>query len=133
MPLSNSCIITKPHRHLHQPEPDFANPTKWADTGVVLHQPLNRHIFRKNSDFLENMNGIPVSPSRFLQNAPTWRSPNPFFGTPFWGIFWSNFRPLCCFSPVNTTPQNLSSCILFIYLFNLHSLNKIINNRCILK
>jgi len=33
------------------------------------------------------MNGIPVSPDRFLQNAPTWRPPNPFFGGLFWGVF----------------------------------------------
>jgi len=25
------------------------------------------------------MNGIPVSPGWFLQNAPTWRPPNPNF------------------------------------------------------
>jgi len=37
------------------------------------------------------MNGIPVSPGRKMENAPTWRSPNPLFGTHFRPLFWPNF------------------------------------------
>jgi len=59
----------------------------WSDPGVVLHQPLNCSIFWKNSDFCQKMNGPPVSPDRNLQNAPTWRVPNPLFWTPFLGHF----------------------------------------------
>jgi len=33
------------------------------------------------------MNGIPVSRSRKTENAPTWRSPSPFFGGCFSGLF----------------------------------------------
>jgi len=33
------------------------------------------------------MNGIPVSPERKTENAPTWRSPNPLFWTWFWPYF----------------------------------------------
>jgi len=29
-----------------------------------------------------------------LQNAPTWRSPNPVFGGLFWGVFARIFLPL---------------------------------------
>jgi len=55
--------------------------------GVVLHQPLNLQIFRKKRVFGRKMNGPPVCLGRNLQNAPTWRPGNPFFGTPFWGYF----------------------------------------------
>jgi len=40
------------------------------------------------------MNGVSVCPARFLQNAPTWRSPNPVFGGLFWGVFARIFLPL---------------------------------------
>jgi len=65
-----------------------------ADDGVVLHQPLNLQIFRKNGDFGRKMNGPPVCLGRNLQNAPTWRPGNPFFGTPFWGYFLLILSPL---------------------------------------
>jgi len=42
-------------------------------TRSVLHQPLIRSIFRKNDDFSEKMNGIPVCLARKTQNAPTWQ------------------------------------------------------------
>jgi len=53
-------------------------------TGVILHQPLNPTKKRKNSKKGQKMNGIPVSPVRFLQNAPTWR------------LFIFSFYPLFC-------------------------------------
>jgi len=48
------------------------------------------------------MNGIPVSPERKTENAPTWRSPNPDFGTPFWGIFLLFFYLLTHQTPAHT-------------------------------
>jgi len=43
------------------------------DFGVILHQPLNLSIFRKNTKNGRKMNGIPVSPCQKSENAPTWR------------------------------------------------------------
>jgi len=43
------------------------------EVGVVLHQPLNRAIFRFFGKKGQKMNGIPVSRSRKTQNAPTWQ------------------------------------------------------------
>jgi len=69
-----------------------------GSTGVVLHQPLNCSVFWKKAKKRQNMNGIPVSPERKTENAPTWRSPNPLFGTPFWGYFPSFFSS-CLYLP----------------------------------
>jgi len=80
--------------------------------GVVLHQPLNCADFRKNDENGQNMNGIPVSPERKMENAPTWRPPNPVFGTPFWGCFSAN---LLASSPINHV---LSLLFLFLPLSN---------------
>jgi len=55
--------------------------------GVVLHQPLKRPILVKNSDFRQNMNGIPVSLFRKTENAPTQRPQNGLFGTLDWALF----------------------------------------------
>jgi len=68
--------------------PTTAPPTKAdiieaQDFGVILHQPLNLSIFRKNSVFGRKMNGPPVSPCRILQNAPTWRVRKHNFRPPF--------------------------------------------------
>jgi len=68
--------------------------------GVVLHQPLNLQIFRKNDDFGRKMNGPPVCLARKSENAPTWRSPSPFFGPPKSGFFGHFFTP-----PVPTLPN----------------------------
>jgi len=40
------------------------------------------------------MNGPPVCPARKSENAPTWRSPSPFFGTPKYVLF----RAFSCIS-----------------------------------
>jgi len=64
--------------------------------GPVLHQPLSLPFFRKKRKKRENMNGIPVSRSRKTENAPTWRSPSPFFGglfSVYFSHFCSNFPP----------------------------------------
>jgi len=76
--------------------------------GVVLHQPLNCADFRKNDENGQNMNGIPVSPERKMENAPTWRPPNPVFGTPFWGCFSANLLP--------SSPINHVLSLLFLFL-----------------
>jgi len=39
------------------------------------------------------MNGIPVSPERKTENAPTWRSPRPLFWGSFFGYFWGFWHP----------------------------------------
>jgi len=57
------------------------------DFGVILHQPLNLTKKRKKRVFGQIMNGPPVSPSRNLQNAPTWRVRKHNFRPLFWGIF----------------------------------------------
>jgi len=54
-----------------------------ADDGVILHQPLNLQIFRKNSVFGRKMNGPPVCPGEKTENAPTWRPRKHFFGPRF--------------------------------------------------
>jgi len=54
-----------------------------ADDGVILHQPLNLQIFRKNSVFGRKMNGPPVYPGEKTENAPTWRPRKHNFGDPF--------------------------------------------------
>jgi len=59
------------------PDQQTSNPDQIL--GVILHQPLNLSNFRKNSDFSENMNGIPVCLARKMENAPTWRPRNPDF------------------------------------------------------
>jgi len=68
----------------------------WGRTGVVLHQPLSLTFFRKKRKKAQNMNGIPVSPGRKMENAPTWRPGSPFFGTrfsPYFRPFSSHFNP----------------------------------------
>jgi len=60
----------------------------WRQIGVILHQPLNLSIFRKNAKNSQNMNGIPVCLRPKTENAPTWRSPRPLFWVPFWPVFW---------------------------------------------
>jgi len=57
---------------------------KAADTGVILHQPLSLHIFRKKRVFCQKMNGPAVCPCQKSENAPTWRPQN----TNFWARFW---------------------------------------------
>jgi len=61
-------------------------------TGVILHQPLNLHIFWKNGDFRLKMNGPPVCPAPKTENAPTWRSGSPLFWTRFLAIFMSFYN-----------------------------------------
>jgi len=88
-------------------------------TGVVLHQPLNLHIFRKNGDFRLKMNGPPVCPARKTENAPTWRSRSPLFRTRFLPIFMPFYTPpnptlypeiyfylFKCISIYNSTPTH---------------------------
>jgi len=65
--------------------------------GVILHQPLNLSIFRKNTKNSQNMNGIPVCLGQKTENAPTWRSPSPLFWGLFLAYFAANFHPNYCF------------------------------------
>jgi len=65
--------------------------SQWAKPRVVLHQPLSCSLFWKKRVFRQKMNGPAVCLASKTENAPTWRSPNPVFGTPFWGCF-----PLFC-------------------------------------
>jgi len=66
------------------PGPHVEKPVFAADDGVILHQPLSLHIFRKNGKKGLKMNGPPVCPPHFLQNAPTWRPQNTNFRPLFW-------------------------------------------------
>jgi len=43
------------------------------EDGVVLHQPLNRAIFRIFGKKGRKMNGVSVYPGPKAQNAPTWQ------------------------------------------------------------
>jgi len=85
-----------------------------SPTGVVLHQPLNRTIFWKNDENRQNMNGIPVSPSRKTENAPTWRSPSPLFGGCFSGYFWAILDPVHLISCAFILPIPNPDIIIFI-------------------
>jgi len=67
--------------------------------GVILHQPLNLSIFRKNTKNSQNMNGIPVCLGPKTENAPTWRSPRPLFWGSFLAYFTALFRSANCFYP----------------------------------
>jgi len=60
----------------------------WRQTRVVLHQPLSLTFFRKNAKKRQKLNGIPVCLSQKMENAPTWRPPNPLFRGAFLAIFW---------------------------------------------
>jgi len=71
------------------PKPSIKVRIRTQDFGVILHQPLNPTKKRKNTKKGQKMNGVPVYPGHFLQNAPTWRL---FFGS-FWPLFWPNFAP----------------------------------------
>jgi len=62
---------------------DEIEPPAW----VILHQPLNLHIFRKNGKKPQKMNGPPVCPCQKSENAPTWRPRKHFFGPRFWPLF----------------------------------------------
>jgi len=59
---------------------------KQPEAGVVLHQPLNRAIFRIFGKKGQKMNGISVSRSRKTQNAPTWQVENTAPERPFFDI-----------------------------------------------
>jgi len=81
-------------------------------SGVVLHQPLNCSDFRKKRVFCQNMNGPPVCLAPKTENAPTWRSPNPLFGTRFLGLFCRFLYPTDLlhhnFLPSSPNPQPTS-------------------------
>jgi len=77
---------------------DFFWPENAADPGVVLHQPLSLHFFRKNGQKQQKMNGPPVCPAPKTENAPTWRSPSPFFRACFWAHFLPIFLLPNCFT-----------------------------------
>jgi len=64
----------------------------WRQIGVILHQPLNLSIFRKNTENGQIMNGPPVCPGEKTENAPTWRPRKHFSGPVFLPIF----PPICC-------------------------------------
>jgi len=64
----------------------YQGPPGPQDFGVILHQPLNLSIFRKNSVFSEKMNGPPVCLAQKSENAPTWRPRKHFFGPLFLGL-----------------------------------------------
>jgi len=49
------------------------NRSEVPEDGVVLHQPLNRAIFRIFGKKARKMNGIPVCLVPKTQNAPTWQ------------------------------------------------------------
>jgi len=82
-----------PEKHMGG-QPSFCCPYFRRRIGVILHQPLNPTKKRKNSKKGQKMNGIPVSPVRFLQNAPTWRLFIFSFYPHFCLIFHTNLPPL---------------------------------------
>jgi len=82
--------------------------------GVILHQPLNPTIFRKNGKKRPKMNGPPVSPCQKTENAPTWR--------PRKHIFWPHFCPTLpvffgLLIPISSIPTQYPNCQLsLIYI-----------------
>jgi len=115
----------KPHEHFcppqakmqHTPPRNLSGTVPEPIPGVVLHQPLNCSIFWKNSVFGQKMNGPPVSPSQNLQNAPTWRVPNPLFWTPFWGVFWLPFSTFYSAPSSSSYPQPSQTPPWHIFIF----------------
>jgi len=94
---------------------DFFWPENAADPGVILHQPLSLHFFRKNGQKQQKMNGPPVCPGRKTENAPTWRPRSPVFGTPFLAHFLLIFLPS---HPLHH--HNQPSRLLFFIILNLN-------------
>jgi len=88
-----------------------------VEDGVVLHQPLNLPIFRKNTDFGRKMNGPPVCPAPKTENAPTWRSGSPLFWTPFLALFAPLF--VSPTHPAHHTRLSEYKFIINVYLFNI--------------
>jgi len=69
------------------------------------------------------MNGIPVSPGRKMENAPTWRPPKPLFGTHFRPLFWPNFpdpnpKSWPYLFPTLFSPR-ITNTILYFYIYRL--------------
>jgi len=68
-------------------------PEKQPEAGVVLHQPLNRAIFRFFGKKDQKMNGISVSPGQKTQNAPTWQVEKQARRRPFSAYFEQQSHP----------------------------------------
>jgi len=88
-------------------------PENQPEDGVVLHQPLNRPIFRNFGKKDPNLNGIPVCQTQKTQNAPTWQVENTARRRPILRIFWS-FSDL--FLLIRIMPYNRPSVYLFLLL-----------------
>jgi len=102
-------LAKKPDRRGHR----NSDQEKQPEAGVVLHQPLNRAIFRNFGKKGQNLNGVSVSPGQKSQNAPTWQVEKQAGRSVIFKIFDQRMRVgrrwYRWVTPLSVTPRNTNT------------------------